>query len=112
MTNDPFNLAFTDLAAFEDAEQASTLAHLPVALPFDLSTSLIIAGPFQGQDVEDVSARIAMGHVMAGRAVHRTVEVRRSWWRFWQQTSVMRISMIGERAGADPAVSTVSQGEA
>lgn len=81
-------------------EQASTLAHPPVGLPFDLSTGLITSGPFQGQDVEEVSAHIAMGHVMAGRSVSRTVEVRRSWWRFWRQTSVMHISVISGRGKA------------
>lgn len=90
---DPLSLAFTDLQTYEDAEQARTLAHPPVVLPYDSDTGLVISGPWAGSDVDALAEAMIRGHLHAGQSVVYSLGFRRPWWRLWKRTPVVQITV-------------------
>ena len=84
------------LAAFEDAEQAHTLAHPPQVLHFTLQ-GVILTGPDRGRDIGDVTQRI----VTEGRYLAFRLRRSRPWWRFWQLTETMTVTVQAAGFGQD-----------
>ena len=83
------------LTAFEDAEQAHILAHPPVTLYFTVQ-GLILTGPDRGRDIGDVAQRLITDHVEAGRNACFKLGTARPWWRLWQETETMTVTVLGE----------------
>ena len=78
----------------KDAEQAHALSWPPVVLYFTVQ-GLILNGPNRGRDIGDVTQRIIMEHIDAGRTAGYQLGTARPWWRLWRETETMTVTVLG-----------------
>ena len=75
------------------AQQARTLTHPPVVLPYDSSTGLVTHGPWSGSDVHALAEAMVLAHLHAGRDVVYHLGFRRPWWRPCKRTPIVQITV-------------------
>ena len=79
-------------AFFEDAEQASVLRWPSVKFYFD-RRGVVLNGPHRGADVGEATQRVMEMHDRGGRDVTWMLSVARPWWRLWQSTQTLTVTV-------------------
>jgi hypothetical protein len=85
-----------ELEIDDDTEQATHLSHPPVHLchaPNDPGQT-VLRGPFRGQSVGQVAARLALHSLMLGCLTHQSSVTNRPWWRCFRKTCAVTIYVI------------------
>lgn len=89
-------------AFFEDAEQASVLRWPSVKFFFD-RFGVVLKGPHRGEDIGAATQEVMSGHLQGGRDVSWTLSLARPWWRLWQATQTITVTVhVLEFQGGEP----------